>query len=142
MGGRYSTTNRRHIDFDQYRPSPAPQVSGVDRKNADEADFLRFLASVAPAAGTAIGGVAGGLIGGAGGAVAVPGVGAVPGWMVGAPVGASIGGAAGTALGGVAGYAAGEKTGGFDDQLAAYEDDEADKANRKSALLDALLRMR
>lgn len=64
------------------------------RKDDPWARMLDVVGSVAPAAGTAIGGVAGGLLGAAAG-----GVGAVPG----AAIGASLGGAAGSGLGALAG---------------------------------------
>lgn len=67
-------------------------------KAEKDAGWMRFLAAVAPAAGTAVGAGAGALIGG----LPTGGVGALPGMAI----GSALGGAAGTAVGGLAGAGA------------------------------------
>lgn len=78
------------------RPQHDPAADAAER----DAGFMRLVGALAPAAGTAVGGLAGaglGLLGGPAAPISVP---------VAAGLGASLGGAAGTALGAGANYAA------------------------------------
>ena len=88
-------TSRYQRDYKLNTANLTASEPQTKRKDDPWARMLDVVGSVAPAAGTAIGGVAGGLLGAAAGG----GVGAVPG----AGIGAAIGGAAGSGLGALAG---------------------------------------
>ncbi len=156
--GKYSQPKAKEPDryaairdaYARDAPSKEPEISGADKAGNMGADFLRFVGDVAPAAGTALGGIAGGTVGTMGGLLAggVPtaGVGAIPGGIAGGASGAAagmgLGGAAGTALGALAKGGADMLTSGKDAEIAAYDDEESEKADRKQALLQALMSMR
>lgn len=99
----------------------------VDKKTQDESDFWHFVGNVAPAAGTALGAGVGAL----GAGLVSGGLGAPEG----AALGGTLGGAAGTAVGALANNGASELTKDHDLE-------EGRKADRKQALLNALMSLR
>lgn len=123
MAGRYT----RRIPAGTLDALDEEPLSAGEKKNQGDSDFWRFVGDVAPAAGTALGGVAGALIGG----IPTGGMGAAPG----AALGASLGGALGQAGGALA-------TGQADHLTAEQEDRRRNQADRKSALLQAFLSMK
>lgn len=125
MAGRYDPSERfKGVDPSKFRSRPpTPQ----DKQREGQADWMRFLGDIAPAAGTALGGGAGALIGGLAGG----GVGALPGAGIGATIGGGLGTAASAALGG-----------GADMMTAEREDDEANRENSRNMMLATLMGLR
>ena len=115
---RYDAAYKGYSGIGKVKGPSSSEVAGGQRASGT-ADIMRLLASAAPGAGTAIGGIAGGLIGSAAG-----GVGAIPG----AGLGASIGGGLGQMAGGMLGSAA-------DSQTKPYEDEAAKRDAKLQALM-------
>ena len=117
---RYSDANAA------YAKLGVPMASKAERRGRKQAsgnaDILRLLAGMAPAAGTAIGGIAGGVIGAAAG-----GVGAIPGAGMGSAIGGGLGQAAAAGLGS-----------GADSMTKEYEEKQAARDAQLQMLLSAL----
>lgn len=125
MPGRYDPSERfKGVDPSKFASRP---MTPQEKKKDEQADWMRFLGDVAPAAGTALGGVAGALIGG----IPTGGIGAAPGAALGATIGGGLGSAAGTALGS-----------GADQMTSGYEDEEANKKAQRDAMLMTLMGLR
>lgn len=78
--GRYDMSSQ----FGNPAASAQPYVDTPDeQKRRRQADFMHFLGSIAPAAGSVLGGIGGGLIGGPAGIVAGAGIGGGIGQMAG-----------------------------------------------------------
>ena len=126
---RYSDANAA------YAKLGVPMAGKAERRGRKQAsgnaDILRLLAGMAPAAGTAIGGIAGGLIGAAGAGVPTAGIGVVPGWIAGAGAGSAIGGGLGQA-------AAAGLDSGADSMTKEYEEKQAARDAQLQMLLSAL----
>jgi hypothetical protein len=144
MAGRYDPSERfKGVDPSKFA---SRAMTPQEKKKDEQADWMRFLGDVAPAAGTAIGGLggaglgalAGGLAGlplGPGGALIGGGAGALMGGMMGAGPGSQIGGS----LGGAASAALGS---GADQMTSGYEDEEANKKQQRDAMLMTLMGLR
>lgn len=102
---------------------PSAQERQARAKASGNADWLRMLAGIAPAAGTALGAGAGALIGG----IPTGGAGALPG--------AGIGGAIGGGLGQMAG---GLLSSNADSQTKEFDDKEAERQAKLNALMGLL----
>lgn len=117
-----------------FAPAAAPAPTAQDERNDDEADMWRFMADVAPVAGGVLGAVGGGIAGG------------VAGGPLGAIGGATGGATLGHGLGSMASQGmtsfADSRTADREDQMANYQAEEAQKRDRKSALLAALMGLR
>lgn len=125
MAGRYDPSERfKGVDPSKFASRP---MSPQEKKKDEQADWMRFLGDVAPAAGTALGGVAGGLLG----TFAAPAIGTAAGAGLGATIGGGLGSAAGTALGS-----------GADQMTSGYEDEEANKRQQRDAMLMTLMGLR
>lgn len=115
-------------------PTGAPQATAQDNQNDEDADFWRFLGDVAPVAGGALGAIGGGIAGGiAGGPL---------GALGGAGAGASLGHGLGSMGGQLARSQADNLTSDRESALANHASEEQNKADRKAALVRALMSMR
>ncbi len=125
MAGRYDPSERfKGVDPSKFA---SRAMTPQEKKKDEQADWMRFLGDVAPAAGTALGGVAGGMLG----TFAAPGIGTAAGAGLGATIGGGLGSAAGTALGS-----------GADQMTSGYEDEEANKKAQRDAMLMTLMGLR
>ena len=125
MAGRYGPSERfKGVDPSKFA---SRAMTPQEKKKDEQADWMRFLGDVAPAAGTALGGVAGGLLG----TFAAPAIGTAAGAGLGATIGGGLGSAAGTALGS-----------GADQMTSGYEDEEANKRQQRDAMLMTLMGLR
>jgi hypothetical protein len=140
-GGRYYRPHDRGGRGERFEAlgetlteSREPQATAADQQHDKDADMWRFIGDVAPAALGGLGAVGGGIAGG------------VVGGPLGAIGGATAGGQLGYGLGQMGGQAAGSYadslTAPREDQMANYQAEEQSKADRKSALLRALMSMR
>lgn len=135
--GRYDAANyaSKYANIKPRAPQPGVETP---KKADDDAGMWRFIGDIAPAAGTALGGIAGGAIGGLAGG----GVFSVPGAIGGAGVGASLGGAAGNAIGGLAKNQATEATKPYDEENEKRDEENDRREQRRAEMLSILTSLR
>ena len=125
MPGRYDPASRfKGVDPSKFAPR---QMTSAEKKKDEQADWMRFLGDVAPAAGGVLGGIGGGLAG----TFLAPGIGTAAGAGLGASIGGGLGSMAGTAL-----------NAGADHATSGYEDEEANKRAQRDAMLATLMGLR